>query len=101
MEGKSAVNRQRHHLGKCSIQYSLWPCCPVGARPQVRAENMGHQAGRLGTWALATSSLPAHYRVEGHRNIQSQKGMRGKERRRQKKDNQVTEIMDNCKAAGC
>lgn len=62
---------------------------------------MGHKAGRLGTWAPTTSSLPAHYCVEGHRNIQSQKGERGGEGRRQKKDNQVTEIMDNCKAAGC
>lgn len=60
---------------------------------------MGHRAGRLGTWALATSSLPAQ--LKGTGNIQSQKGKRGSEGRRQKKDNQVTEIMDNCKAAGC
>lgn len=40
---------------------SRWPCSPAGIRPQVRAENMGHKAGRLGTQAPATSSLSAHY----------------------------------------
>ncbi len=62
VEGKSVENRGRASSWEAqSAQQSLWPCCPVGARPQVRAENMGHKAGRLGTWALATSSLPAHY----------------------------------------
>lgn len=51
-----------HRLGKCTVHNKAsGPRSPVGARPPVRAENMGHKAGRLGTWALATSSLPAHY----------------------------------------
>lgn len=73
MEGRSVENSGRAS-SSVHRKKSLWPCSPVGARPQVRAGNVGHKAGRLGTWALATSSLLAHYRVEGHRNIQSHEG---------------------------
>lgn len=69
---------------------SLWVSHPDGTRPQVRAENVGHQAGSLGT------SLAAHYRAEGHRKRES-------DGRRYTKDNQVTERekTNSCKAAGC
>lgn len=58
-EGKSVENSGR--ASSWEVRWEHWPCSPFRARPQVRAENMGHNAGRLGTWALATSSLPAHY----------------------------------------
>ncbi len=50
---------ERTSFGKCAEHSKA--SGPAGARPQVRAENMGHKAGRLGTWALATSFLPVHY----------------------------------------
>lgn len=53
------------------------------------------ELSRPGTWAAATSSLPAHTELK---DAERERGAaRG---RRPKKDNQVSAIMDKHKAAG-
>lgn len=51
------------YVGKCNIDNKASGPAVLGdvGGPKVRAENMGHKSGRLGTRTLATSALPAYY----------------------------------------